>query len=98
MPKAHRQGDQRACGSTTIVTGQSTVFVKGKLWAVEGDMNTDGGGQLVSTTSGGIMINGKRAIVVGDSALPDALCPIPGGAHCNPVPVTGAEITYGYGY
>jgi len=37
MPAAHRHDDLRVCGATTIVSGQGTVFVNGKLWAVEGD-------------------------------------------------------------
>lgn len=40
MPGAHRNGDSRACGASTIVTGQSTVFVNGILWAVVGDKDT----------------------------------------------------------
>lgn len=83
MAAIHRQDDSRTCGATTIVTGQSTVFAGGKLIAVDGDENTDGGGAL-STSHASITINGKGIIVVGDSAAADALCPIPGGDHCAP--------------
>jgi len=83
MATIHRQDDSRACGATTIVKGQSTVFAGGKLISVDGDENTDGGGAL-STSHGSITINGKGIIVVGDSAVGDNLCPIPGGAHCAP--------------
>lgn len=81
MANAHRQDDARVCGATTIVTGQSHVSIEGKLWAVDGDPNTDGGGGL-NTSHGWLTINGKGIIVAGDSAAPDALCPIP--PHCNP--------------
>ena len=40
MPAAHRNGDLRTCGATTSVTGQSTVTVNGKLWAVLGDKDS----------------------------------------------------------
>ena len=46
MPRAHRDGDTRYCTAVTIVTNQSTVFVNDKLWAVEGDECSHGGGPL----------------------------------------------------
>lgn len=61
MPAAHRHGDLRACGAATVVTNQGTVFVNGKLWAVEGDKNTHGNGDLIATGST-ITIEGKRII------------------------------------
>jgi hypothetical protein len=83
MAYSHVHGNSRACGATTIVTGQDFVKIEGKLWSVDGDNNTDGGGPL-STSHGWLKINGKGVIVQGDSAAGDALCPIPGGAHCAP--------------
>ena len=83
MAGAHRQTDSRACGTTTIVTGQSTVFVNGLLWAVDGDNNTDGDGALIASGSA-VFINGLPVIVLGDSASADVLCIPLGGAHCNP--------------
>lgn len=83
MAYAHRDLDSRACGALTIVSGQSFVTVRGQLWAVDGDNNTDGGGALITSNSW-LTINGKGVIVNEDSAAPDALCPIPGGTHCNP--------------
>ena len=71
MPQIHRDGDPRNCGATTIVTGQSSVYIGGKLIAVEGDQCTHGGGDLVSQVGSTIKINGKKIIVVGDTALPD---------------------------
>lgn len=96
MPPAHLHGDLRICGATTIVSGQSTVFVNGKLWAVEGDQNTDGGGELIASGST-IFIEGKKVIVhAPDHAAPDGQCPIPGGAHCDPMTAQGSGDTNAY--
>lgn len=62
MPEAHRHDDKRQCDATTIVTGQSTVFVNGKLWAVEGDKNSHGEGGLIPTETT-VKIEGKPVIV-----------------------------------
>lgn len=79
MPGAHRQGDSRFCGATTIVEGQSTVRVNGRLWAVSNDPNTHGEGRLQSVYGSTVRINGKRVIcAVGDKAGGDlANHPIP---------------------
>ena len=74
MPGAHRHNDKRFCDAKTIVTGQSTVRVEGKLWAVEGDKDTHcNGGDLSATYGpGNIRISGKKVIcAVGDSAASD---------------------------
>ena len=84
MPASHRNSDLRECDATTIVSGQSTVFVNGKLWAVEGDKNSHGDGDLVSSLASDIFISGKKVIVVGDQAIADDLCPILGEPHCMP--------------
>lgn len=68
----HRHGDSRSCGATTIVIGQSSVFINGKLCSVEGDINTHGNGQLIASHSS-FKINNKSVIVVGDSSQPDNL-------------------------
>jgi uncharacterized Zn-binding protein involved in type VI secretion len=86
---AHRDGDSRACGASNIVTGQNFVKIDGKLWSVDGDDNSDGGG-AVHTSHSWLTIGGIGIIVVGDSADADSLCPIPGGAHCNPA-ATGSD-------
>jgi len=62
MPAAHRHDDLRVCGATTIVSGQGTVFVNGKLWAVEGDENTHMEGGLIATGTT-VFVNGKKVIV-----------------------------------
>jgi uncharacterized Zn-binding protein involved in type VI secretion len=71
MPGAHREDDSRYCGASTIVSGQGTVYVNGKLWAVEGDEETHGNGDLISTVGSTVLINGKRVIVFGDTASGD---------------------------
>lgn len=95
MPAIHRQDDLRTCGATTIATGQSTVYVEGKLIAVQGDNNTDGGGALIAGRSD-VTIGNIPIIVVGDSASPDSLCPIPGGPHCAPAAASGSGTVFFY--
>ena len=62
MPDAHRNADARACGAATIVSGQSSVYVNGRLWAVQGDENTHGAGGLIPSGHT-VKINGKKVIV-----------------------------------
>lgn len=83
MAYAHRNNDQRSCGATTTVTGQTFVTIDGQLWAVENDENTHGGGGLIASKTY-VKINGKSVIVQNDSANQDNLCPSAGGEHCNP--------------
>jgi uncharacterized Zn-binding protein involved in type VI secretion len=93
MAFAHRDGDKRACDANTIVSGQNFVTIDGKLWSVDGDNNTDGGGALQHTQSY-ITIGGIYAILVGDHASPDGKSPdiIDGGltAHDDPI-ATGSD-------
>jgi hypothetical protein len=97
MPVAHRNSDIRTCGATTIVSNQSTVYVNGELWAVAGDPNSHGGGNLVNSGST-VFVEGANVIVnAPDSASPDGLCPIPGGNHCNPATSGGSPDVYSYG-
>lgn len=93
MAFCHRVGDSRSCTALTgtsvdgLVTGiQNFVLVDGQPWAVTGDVNTHGGGALVSGHLW-LTINGLGVIGVGDFAYPDALCPKPGGTHCAPYAV-----------
>jgi hypothetical protein len=97
MPPSHRHGDARTCGATTVVTGQSTTYVDGKLWAVEGDPNTDGEGGLIPSGSS-VSIQGKKVIVnTPDDAQPDSLCPIANAQHCTPKTAAGSGTTNAYG-
>lgn len=97
MPSAHRHGDLRVCGATTIVVGQGTVTVNGKLWAVDDDPNTHGNGGLIPSGST-VTIQGKRVIVhAADSAKPDDLCPTIGPPHCNPQTAQGSGDVSAYG-
>ncbi len=95
MSNIHRQDDLRACGATTVVSGQSTVFITGKLVSVEGDKNTDGGGDLIASGSS-VTINGKKIIVQGDSASPDNKCPTHHGSHCLPMATSGSSTVQAY--
>lgn len=71
---AHRNGDLRDCGATTVVEGQSTVFCDGQLWAVLNDPNDHGEGRLINSGTT-VFINGKPVIVhAPDMATPDNLC------------------------
>lgn len=89
MAFAHRQDDARVCGATTVVEGQDFLTIEGKLWAVDGDPNSHGGGAL-RTTHDWLTINGRGVIVVADHAAPDALCPVP--PHCDPVAVGFSDL------
>jgi hypothetical protein len=94
MTQVHRNGDSRACGASTVVSGQGFVFVDGQLWSVEGDPDSHGDGSLSAGEIAAIYIDGKRVIGVGDSAAPDALCIPLGGAHCAPNASSGdANVT-----
>lgn len=97
MPAAHRNGDARSCGATTVVEGQDFCYVDGKLWAVENDPNSHGDGQLIPTYSG-VYIDNKPVIVhTPDQAQPDDLCPPLGGNHCDPETAEGSPGTFAYG-
>jgi uncharacterized Zn-binding protein involved in type VI secretion len=97
MPAAHRQGDTRVCGAATIVVGQGTTYVDGRLWAVKDDINTDGDGQLIPTGSS-VFIQGKLVIVnTPDHAQMDDLCIPIGAPHCDPMTAAGSGATFAYG-
>lgn len=102
MPKgAHRHSDTRACGATTIVIGQSTVYVNNLLWAVEGDIDTHcapKGPLLPVYGAKNIYIEGKK-IIVGEGAdsfsaidFEPPLCLVP---H-SPTPVGASPDTFAY--
>jgi len=74
MPRSHRDTDSRFCGATTIVTGQSTVYVNNLLQSVEGDKDTHcNAGDLIAVYGPkNYYVENKLAIcAVGDSAAPD---------------------------
>jgi len=84
----HRNTDSRSCGASTIVSGQSNVFVNNLLASVQGDGNTHGGGALGATVNDGtVFVNNKKLVLKGSNASPDALCPPLGPPHCNPTSV-----------
>ena len=77
MPAAHRNDDLRFCLATTVVKGQTTVFVNNKLWAVEDDPNTHLLGGLIPSYTG-VYVEGKPVIV----NTPD-LAKIDGSGHAG---------------
>lgn len=71
MPRAHRDTDKRMCQAETIVSGQSTVFVNMKLWAVEFDLDTHCNAGALRAVYGppSVLIENKYVIcAVGDDA------------------------------
>jgi hypothetical protein len=91
VPGIHRQDDDRACQAKTQVTGQSSVYANGKLYAVEGDQEDHGGGALEARYGGkNVFAEGIRIIVGkmadkggGDSALHPFAPTDPKGASEN---------------
>jgi hypothetical protein len=97
MAGAHLNGQLRTCGATTIVVGQTSVFVNGLLWAVDGDVNSHGNGNLIASGTF-VTIAGKRVVInKPDLAMPDNLCPVPGGTHCSPMTAQGSVSVFCYG-
>lgn len=88
MPNVHRNNDRRSCGARTRAQSKK-VFVNNQPVSINGDPNTDGGGSLINSVSN-VRINNIPIIVLNDNAKPDSLCPIPGGAHCNPKAASGS--------
>lgn len=88
MPEVHRDTDQRICGHTTIVVGQSTVYANSLLISVDGDPNNWGGGDLIAGCDnvfiGGILVVNHSP----DQAAPDFCCPP--APHCNPMTAEGS--------
>jgi hypothetical protein len=70
VPGVHRHGDSRYCGASTIVEGQDSVYVNGKLWAVDGDPCSHGNGDARAIYGAcNVYINNKKVIcAVGDTA------------------------------
>lgn len=85
----HRHGDKRACGATTIVTGQGTVYANSRLVSVNADPNDHGAGALNAKCKQ-VFVNSKMVVIVGNSADADNLCPTDGGDHCAPASSSGS--------
>jgi len=65
------------------------------LWAVQGDPNTDGAGDLIATNPQTVFINNIPVIVHSpDHAIPDDACP--GGDHCDPFTFEGSPNVFCY--
>lgn len=93
MSGAHRNTDSRACGAITVTAQFKNVFVNGKLWSIDKDPNSHGGGAL-SAAVNNVFIGGIMVVNIGDSAAPDALCAPVGGAHCAPAATGGSTTVF----
>ena len=90
MAAIHRHTDARACGATTIVSGQDTVYANSLLVSDNGDVNSHGAGALVAG-SDNVFVGGKAVVNnTPDSAAADSLCPSQGGTHCAPSTAAGS--------
>jgi hypothetical protein len=92
MAAVHRNTDSRACGASTNVAGQSTVYVNNKLCSVNNDPNSHGGGNLKADNPD-VYVNNKLVVIQGNGAAPDDKCPLPGGSHCDPNATSGSVNT-----
>lgn len=90
MPAIHRFTDPRACGASTIVVGQNTVYANMLLVSVDQDPNTHGAGNLIAACREVYAEGIKVVNHTPENALPDALCPSAGGAHCAPITTGGS--------
>lgn len=104
MPKAHRVGDQRACGATTVGMGlNDNVFINGQLAAVAGDQVSDhiftpNPGALISSSPGTVLVKGVPLIVtLMDTSSPDAPNPLLQHVTGLPTPATGSPNVNVYG-
>ena len=88
MPEVHRHGDSRACGASTIAAC-ANVYTNNRLTSVDGNSNSHGGGSL-NASNPNVYIGNILVVVNGNGASPDALCPLPGGAHCGPSATSGS--------
>ena len=94
MPVVHRHSDSRACGATTVVSGQSNVYANSLLISVNGDPNSHGGGALVAG-SRRVYINSIAVVNhTPDGAAADNLCIPLGPPHCAPVTASGSPDVY----
>lgn len=73
MPAVHRHEDARACGATTVVSENTTVFANSKLIAINGNVNSHGAGALIAG-SDNVFIGGVAVVNnTPDSAATDTL-------------------------
>lgn len=64
------------------------------LWAVEGDPNSHGAGELIPDNPRTVFIHNIPVIEHEDPAFPDSLCPA--GPHCNPSTIEGSPDVFVY--
>jgi uncharacterized Zn-binding protein involved in type VI secretion len=66
-----------------------------QLWAVEGDPNSHGGGDLIASNPKTVYINNISVIEHEDPANADSLCD--SDAHCSPSTSSGSSTVFVYG-
>ena len=68
------------------------------LWAVEGDINSHGNGQLIAENPKTVFINFIPVIELEDPASPDDLCGVIGQSplHCDPKTSEGSPNVFVY--
>lgn len=89
----HRNTDSRICGASTVVSGQSSVFVNGLLASVDGDQDSHGAGGLTAACKE-VYIGGKKVVIVTNDAQPDTLCFTIGPPHCDPSATGGSPSVF----
>lgn len=67
------------------------------LWAIEGDINTHGAGDLIADNPKTVFINKIPVIEHEDPAAPDSLCYVSGAPHCSPDTAEGSPNVFVYG-
>ncbi len=91
--QVHRQYDLRTCGATTVAQQQFSVYCEDVLVAVEGDPNTDGGGDLTPVNFG-VYVEDKLIAYNGSPAVSDSSCFVIGGNHCYPYANEGSNTVF----
>lgn len=96
MPGAHRNTDLRVCTAKTIVEVNTSVYVNGKLWAIEDNICDHGNeGPLKPVVGTSVKVHNIPVIVFGDQAK------TPDGSGHNPasetIPEERSDNVFAYG-
>ena len=73
MPGVHLHGYARVCSATTIASAKRVYSDGGRLWAIDGDVNSHGAGGLIAGSrrvfsNGELVVNHTPDLAVGDNA------------------------------
>jgi len=98
MAAIHRDTDLRACGATTNVVGQSSVYVNGLLASVKNDPNSHRDGNLnANINDGTVFIENQLVVLLGSSASKDKKYITEGVPHNNPSATTASPDVFACG-